>query len=275
MSRHASRSRPRQLPRPPLLTDVEDRLWLRLRCSVGQALACAGLQSRNWIIQFLVLLFGYTTIGWTYVVPTGSMENTVMTGDHLIVDHLVYGQPGPVSKYILPHAEVQRGDIIVFRYPVNPAENYVKRVIGVPGDRIQLRGKQLYVNGARVAEPYLNLIAGGGTPYMNDFPRRHPDIPLHPRALAMLRSHVREGELIVPSGQYFALGDNRDASADSRFWGLVPRGNIIGKPVIVWWSYEATTEQLRNRSHYLDAARHFFTKTRWERMFRPVRGTRI
>jgi signal peptidase I len=227
----------------------------------------------DWTVQILILLFAFSSVGWTYVVPTGSMENTVLIGDHLIVDRLVYAEPGPVSRYLLPYSGVQRGDIIVFAYPLDPKQAYVKRAIGLPGDRIRIVDKVVYVNGRPLEEPYKRVLPFSRSAFADHFPARL-DVQLYPRGQEMLARHVRDGELVVPDGHYFALGDNRDNSDDSRFWGLVPRENLIGRPVLVFWSYEATTEQLNNRSHWLDAALHFFTKTRWSRSMRVVRPER-
>ena len=228
----------------------------------------------DWTVQFLILLFGTTTLLQAYVVPTGSMTGTVLVGDHVIVDKLAYAPAGSLTGRLLPYQDVWRGDIIVFRYPLNVRENYVKRVIGVPGDRIRLENKQLILNGARTPEPYIRTDGSFNSRYLNNFPTE-PDIVIDARAMEMLKQHVRDGELLVPPGHYFAMGDNRDNSADSRFWGLVPRENIIGKPVFIFWSYDAPTEQLSggllNPSHAIDVAQHLFTRTRWNRTFKLVR----
>jgi signal peptidase I len=225
----------------------------------------------DWTVQILILLFGFSSIGWTYVVPTGSMEKTVLVGDHMIVDRLVYAEPGPVSRHLLPYSPVKRGDIIVFAYPLDPKTSYVKRAIGLPGDRIHIVDKMVYVNGKALDEPYKQVMPFSRSRYADNFPNQL-DVSIYPRGRAMLEQYVREGELIVPAGHYFAMGDNRDNSDDSRFWGLVPHENLIGKPVLIFWSYEATTEQLNSRTHWIDAALHFFSKTRWDRTMRLVRG---
>ena len=223
----------------------------------------------------LLVLFGTSTLLQAYIVPTGSMENTVMIGDYVLVDKLAYAPAGPLAKRILPYQEVQRGDIIVFRYPLNIRENYVKRVIGVPGDRIRFDNKQLILNGKRMREPYVRHLPEQQSRYLNYFPSEVPDFVLYPRALQMLANHVRDGELVVPEGQYFALGDNRDNSADSRVWGLVPQENIVGKPLMTVWSYDAPTEKwsggLLNPELAWDVAQHLFTRTRWDRSLRLVR----
>lgn len=230
----------------------------------------------EWAVTILMLLFGTTTLLQAFVVPTGSMENTVLIGDHLIVDKLAYAPPGSIAKYLLPYTEVKRGDIIVFRYPLEIRANYVKRAVGIPGDRIKLVDKVLYVNGKRMEEPYKLVVPEQTSNYLNNFPQLPPDIPIYPRGREMLEQNVINGELVVPAGHYFAMGDNRDNSADSRFWGFVPRENIVGKPTIIFWSYDAPTAHLAdgnlNPDHLLDLATNFFAKTRWKRTLMIMRG---
>lgn len=230
----------------------------------------------EWSVTILMLLFGTTTLVQAFVVPTGSMENTVLIGDHVFVDKLAYSPAGKISKYLLPYEDVKRGDIIVFRYPMDIRENYVKRVIGIPGDHIRIQNKQVYINGKAINEPYKVHVREFSVPYLDNFPDR-PDFPVYEPARKMLEENVQNGELVVPPGNYFAMGDNRDNSADSRFWGFVPRDNIVGKPVIIWWSYDAPTARLADPNiisldHIVDLAQNFFTKTRWKRTFMLVRG---
>ena len=232
----------------------------------------------EWTVTFLILLFGTSTIAQPFVIPTSSMHNTLMTGDHLIVDKLAYAPPGAVSKYLLPYTEVKRGDIIVFRHPILLKEDYVKRVIGIPGDHIKLLDRVVYLNGRPLKEPYVIHIFNNSNPYRDNFPIGTPDVMSDDvtieRRTRMLSDNVVNGELVVPPGSYFAMGDNRDNSLDCRYFGLVPRENIAGKPLIVFWSYDAPTEDLRdyNLRHFVDLAQHFFTKTRWDRTMRFVHG---
>ena len=232
----------------------------------------------EWMVTFLILLFGTSTIAQPFVIPTSSMHNTLMTGDHLIVDKLAYAPPGALSQYVLPYSDVKRGDVIVFRHPILLKEDYVKRVIGVPGDRIKLVDATVFLNGQPLREPYVIHSIGDRNAYRDNFPvgspEYLPDPQMAQRRSEMARDYVANGELVVPPGSYFAMGDNRDNSLDSRYWGLVPRENIMGKPVIVFWSYDAPTEDLRDYSihHVIDLAQHFFTKTRWERTLLLVRG---
>jgi signal peptidase I len=232
----------------------------------------------EWAVTILLLLFGTTTLVQAFVIPTGSMESTLLIGDHLLVDKLAYAPPGTLSKYLLPYRPVKRGDIIVFRYPVNIRETFVKRVIGVPGDRIRLENKQVFLNGKQLAEPYVQHIDPQMDPYRDDFPAQ-PDRYVSPRALEMFRDNVKNNEVTVPPNSYFAMGDNRDSSLDSRYWGFVPRENIIGKPLIIYWSYDARTEELASPTitfdHVKDLARNFFSKTRWRRTFMLIHGVTI
>ena|SRR5438477_1994824 len=231
----------------------------------------------EWAITILILLFGTSTIAQPFVIPTSSMHNTLYTGDHLIVDKLAYAPAGSVSKHLLPYQDVKRGDIIVFRHPTLITVDYVKRVIGVPGDHIKLVNKQVFINGKPMNEPYAVHLDNFFS-YRDNFPQGEPDYIQDPkmaeRAYQMLRENVVNGELVVPPGNYFAMGDNRDNSLDSRYWGLVPRENITGRPLIVFWSYDAPTEDLKdyNLHHMVDLALHFFTKTRWNRTLRLIHG---
>lgn len=230
----------------------------------------------EWTVTILMLLFGTSTLLQAFVVPTGSMESTILIGDHLFVDKLAYAPSSGLGRHLLPYREVKRGDIIVFRWPPDISTDYVKRVIGLPGDRLRLVNKQVYLNGKKLDEPYVQHIFTNIDPYRDNFPGE-PNGYVYPRGLEMLRNNVVNGELVVPPGNYFAMGDNRDNSADSRYWGFVPRENIKGKPVLNWWSYDAPTSQLIDPNplspdHLLDLAQNFFTKTRWRRTFLLVRG---
>ena len=229
----------------------------------------------EWAVTIILLLFGTTNLVQAFVIPTGSMEDTLLVGDHLLVDKLAYSPSGPVSKHILPYTEVKRGDIIVFRYPVDIQQTFVKRCIGVPGDHIKLLDKQLILNGRAVKEPYVYHKTEYIDSYRDNFPSE-PNMRMADAANDMLNNHVVSGEVVVPSGYYFAMGDNRDSSLDSRYWGFVPRDNIIGKPLIIYWSYDTSTEALSRPmisvDHLLDLVQHFPTKTRWRRTFRLIHG---
>jgi len=230
----------------------------------------------EWTFNIILLVFVTSTIAQPFVIPTSSMEDNLMTGDHLIVDKLSYAPAGPLTRHLLPYQDVGRGDIIVFRYPLDITQNYVKRVIGLPGDRVRLLNKQVYLNGKPLQEPYKFHKSSYIDSYRDNFPGV-PNISLPDPAREMLEKHVVDGEVVVPASHYFAMGDNRDNSSDSRYWGFVPKENIVGKPLLVFWSYDAPTEQLADPyimswDHAKDLALHFFTKTRWNRTFLLVRG---
>jgi signal peptidase I len=160
-----------------------------------------------------------------YVMPTGSMENTLLVGDHLLA-----------LRTFSPTAT--RGDLIVFRYPVDERQVFIKRVAGVPGDRVRLVKGGLLVNGSAVSEPYVRHLAREPYEYRDNFPSE-PNTFVYPSALEMLEKNVKNGEVVVPPGNYFVLGDNRDNSLDSRYWGFVPASNLIGRAVLIYYSAEA------------------------------------
>jgi signal peptidase I len=193
----------------------------------------------DWTWTAVLFLFLTTTLVQGFEIPTGSMEGSLLIGDRLLVNKQTYAASDPLSRLLLPYREPQRGDIIVFRFPLDINQAYVKRVVGVPGDRLRLEDRQLYINGQPVDEPYLSKRLAGSDPYRDNFPNYSDTAGtlLARRALLMHELHVQGGELVVPEGNYFAMGDNRDNSLDSRYWGFVPRENIIGKPLIVYWSY--------------------------------------
>ncbi len=227
----------------------------------------------EWTVTILLLLFGTTTLVQAFVIPTGSMEDSLLIGDHLLVDKLAYAPADPVSDLFLPYLDVKRGDIIVFRYPIDLSQTFVKRVIGVPGDHLRLVDKALWLNGKPVDEPYVVHKSDYIDQYRDNFPSP-PNGQVYPPAIEMLQDHTDGGELVVPEGFYFAMGDNRDHSLDSRYWGFVPRENIIGKPLIIYWSFDAPTEDLQDASisvaHLKDLLFNFFSKTRWTRTFHLI-----
>ncbi len=235
----------------------------------------------EWAVTILLLLFGTSSLAQPFVIPTSSMEDGLLIGDHLIVDKLAYAPAGSFSKYLLPYQEPKHGDVIVFRYPGDITQTYVKRLIGAPGDRLKLVNGVVYRNGVRLNEPYA-FQKFSYDAERDNFPADLRTNVREELALRlqrdMLENHVVNGEVVVPPGNYFAMGDNRDNSEDSRYWGFVPRANIIGKPVLIYWSFKAPTEDLLGESagsmfnHFIDVGEHFFTRTRWRRTFMLVRG---
>jgi len=233
----------------------------------------------EWTINIVILLFGTTTLVQAFIVPTPSMDTTVMVGDHLLVDKLTYSPAGPIGKHLLPFEDPKRGDIIFFRWPIDISQNYVKRVIGVPGDHIHLVNKDVYVNGRRLEEPYTQHIYPDIEAYRDNFPADPTgQIQIYDPARKMLSENVVNGEVVVPPESYFAMGDNRDDSLDSRYWGFVPRDYIVGKPLFIFWSYDAPTSEWLGTSagdtasHFGSVALHFFTRTRWDRTLKLIRG---
>ncbi|HEV2323219.1 MAG TPA: signal peptidase I [Terracidiphilus sp.] len=244
----------------------------------------------------VVGLFILTFLAQNYVIPSGSMENTLLVGDHLLVDQITLSPPAkwmPLIRY----REPRRGDIVVFFKPVyqpgidptnaDGTPHYiplVKRLIGVPGDHIHLRDSVVYVNGVAQPQPK-DGIKDAGSPIDQVFLDEFPAIPpaLAPSGLATESwdveepEHVVNGDLVVPPGMYFMMGDNRHNSLDSRYWGFVPRANIIGRPLFNYWSFRATEAQYERTGfgHKLAWIAHvlvdFFPDTRWRRTFHVVR----
>ena len=192
----------------------------------------------------VVALFIVTFLLQTFQIPTGSMENTLLIGDFLLVDKVTYGSSA--SNSLLPYRALERNAIVVFFWPVDPRQRFVKRVIGVPGDRIRLQAGRVLVNGMQLQEPF-TLHQQRGTEryrtYRDNFPTGVPmDAQVTAAWAADMKKLVRNGELLVPEGHYFVMGDNRNDSLDSRYWGLVPREAIIGRPLLIYWSLRGWSE---------------------------------
>jgi signal peptidase I len=225
----------------------------------------------------VTLLFIMTFNLQAFAIPSGSMEKTLLVGDHVLVDRISLA-PSTSWMPLLPYREIRRGDIIVFFKPGEPGLHLVKRVVGIPGDRVHLRRGILYINGAAQTEPYAIHSTGDYSPFRDDFPSAPPtpQDSLTPGWRRALPQHSDRGDLIVPANSYFALGDNRDNSLDSRYWGFVPHDNVIGTPLFIYWSFAASSDEYLKDSipdqigHFAHVAIHFFDETRWNRMFRVV-----
>jgi signal peptidase I len=225
----------------------------------------------------VIAVFVITFIVQAFQIPSESMENTLLIGDYLLVDKLRYGAGLPQA--LMPYRTIQRDDIIVFRYPVHPTQHFVKRVIGLPNDRVRLINRRVYVNGKPLQESYVRYSSPTHDMFRDEFPRL--DIPatgLEGDWWLQMRKLVEDGELIGPAGHYFVLGDNRDESSDSRYWGFVPRENIIGRPLLIYWSIRSTAEEPADSTtpgdklfRFAYAVTHLFQITRWDRTFRVVR----
>jgi signal peptidase I len=242
----------------------------------------AAQESSGWLesVQALlstivIALFIVTFALQAFQIPSGSMEETLLIGDFLFVDKLHFGGSEEPST-LVPYRPVQRGDIVVFYYPVNPKQHLVKRVIGLPKDRIRLVNKQVWINGVPQHEEYVHLLNFPPDVFRDNFPRLDFLSPnINPRWYMELPEHLDRGELVVPPGEYFVMGDNRDNSLDSRFWGFVPEGNIVGRPLLIYWSVRDTGEELSSVSdkitHFFYVLTHLFQVTRWDRTFRIIR----
>ena len=241
------------------------------------------------ILSVLVIgLFILTFLGQNYVIPSGSMEKTLLVGDHLVVDRITLAPP---TKWMpLVHCrEPRRNDIVVFIKPVpdpdaegNPQFlTLVKRLIGVPGDHIHLRNGIVIINGVAQSQPHAQpTTPENETEFLDEFPSEPPPaISQVPDSWSMVdfpRS-LENGDLVVPPGKYFMMGDNRHNSLDSRYWGFVPRENIVGRPLFNYWSFVTPEEQyekagIGNSVAWLGhVALHFFSETRWNRTLHRVR----
>jgi signal peptidase I len=231
-------------------------------------------------------LFVMTFVFQNFVIPSGSMEKTLLVGDHVVVDRISFAPPSKWAPFV-HYREPHRGDVIVFFKP-NPVPSdppdivLVKRLIAVPGDRLHLEHGVLYLNGVKQNEPYAAMphfdpadSESAYDPARDDFPSLGPPPSSLTTALWTedWQSHVVNGDLVVPPGRFFAMGDNRTHSADGRFWGFVPRENILGRPLFNYWSYEANPEEMDNPDltmgqrvgSFFSTALHFFDKTRWKR----------
>lgn len=226
---------------------------------------------REWYESLLVagifVLFVRTFVVQTYQVPTGSMEKTILVGDHLLVNKFAFAPRRFFAKW-MPYRDVHRGDIVVFKKPGDDRNDnnvLVKRAVGTPGDLLQVRDKALTVNGVSADGPQVQHIDP------ETYAAGDPRVP----ESSVLRDQF--GPYRLPPGFYFGMGDNRDNSLDSRFWGAIPRQNIFGRPFLIYWSYEAEANShiwrgpIDKIRQLASVAIHFFSRTRWDRMFRLVR----
>jgi len=221
----------------------------------------------------VIAVFVVTFIVQAFQIPSESMENTLLIGDYLLVDKLHFGSDGFWGQ-VLPYRKVKHGDIVVFHYPVHPSEHFVKRVVGVPGDHIRLINRQVYVNGIPAVEPYVHYYRPHDV-FRDEFPRLNlPVAGLSGAWWQQMRKLVDDDQLIVPEGNYFVMGDNRDDSLDSRYWGFVPQENIVGRPLVIYWSMRS--DDLSDPSsgdklaRFIYAMSHFMQITRWDRTLRLV-----
>lgn len=232
--------------------------------------------SQSLAATIAIAVFVITFIIQAFQIPSESMEDTLLVGDYLLVDKTHYGPTGGWN-YIMPHSPVRRGDIIVFKYPVHPSQHFVKRVIGLPGDRVRLLHKRLYVNGKLQEEPYVVDSLPPDT-YRDNFPNGpRASLGVEASWYQQLEKLLEDGQLIVPEGYIFVLGDNRDRSYDSRYWGFVPKENVVGRPLVIYLSLDmpekediagvGTSDRL---SRFTYVITHAFQNIRWKRTMRIV-----
>ncbi len=209
------------------------------------------------IIAVILALFVRTWVVQAFKIPTGSMEQSLLIGDHLLVNKFVYAPAATAAeRMLLPIGEYQRGDVLVFKYPEDPERDFIKRLIGLPGETIELRQSRVFINGEPIAEPYLDAMRQDG--------HMPPDI------------RGTFGPQVVPEGHLFMMGDNRGDSQDSRYWGALPVGNVKGRAFVLYWSYESESEFYSDVGFGAtirrlgSAVTHFITRTRWERILRAV-----
>ncbi len=217
------------------------------------------------VIAVILALFIRTFVVQAFKIPTGSMEETLLIGDHLLVNKFVYGPaPTALERALLPVGTIKRGEVLVFKYPEEPERDFIKRVIGLPGETVELREKKVYVNGKALEEPYVHFLTAPGGP--SEF-----------HEVTSFDVRERYGPVTVPADHFFVMGDNRDNSQDSRYWGFLPRENIKGKSLVIYWSYQADREDYQDESAgatvkgLVSVFAHFFTRTRWDRMFHQTR----
>jgi signal peptidase I len=214
------------------------------------------------VIAVVLALFIRTFVVQAFKIPTGSMETNLLIGDHLLVNKLIYSPSlGTLESTLFGKRPVGRGHVIVFKYPEDPSKDFIKRVIGLPGELVEVRSKQVLIDGKPLDEPYVHFL----------------DPPLRPEDPEFgLRIEGRGdswGPQRVPAGQLFVMGDNRDNSKDSRFWGFLPADQVKGRALLVYWSYQASREEY-HRTSVVDWIRDTlaaFGKTRWSRFFHVIR----
>jgi signal peptidase I len=217
------------------------------------------------VVAVILALFIRTFVVQAFKIPTGSMENNLLIGDHLLVNKFVFGPTASsLERTLLPVGEIRRGDVLVFKYPEQPDRDFIKRIIGLPGDTLELKAKKVYINGQPIDEPYVHFL---------EPPREGAD----EHEVTSFDVRERYGPVTVPEGQYFAMGDNRDNSQDSRYWGFLPRDYVKGRALLIYWSYESEREDYEETGAGATIRKigsvfaHFFTRTRWDRMLHQIR----
>jgi len=227
------------------------------------------------VITAIIALFVTTFVVQAFKIPTGSMKSTLLIGDHLLVNKFGYGLPPGILGKLLPYREPKRNDVIVFKYPNDPEVAYVKRLIGMPGDTVEMIGHTVFINGEKLEENYNIKDTEDGNiirTVVNDPQKKYTLQYFHPDG-----NRAHWGPYQVPNGHYFAMGDNRDNSQDSRWWQFVPRDYMMGQPLLIYWSFETDRDEYLRTSpgervnRFTDIVTNFFTKTNWKRAFKIIR----
>lgn len=224
----------------------------------------------------IVALFVLTFLAQPMVIPSESMEHTLLVGDFLLMNRSTLGPPG-IWHHILPYEGVERGEIVTFHSPLSAKEYLVKRVIGLPGDRLHIDNGRVWVNGQQLNEPYATFEPTDPNPFLERFPTAvYSDPAVKPNWWKLLQQDTKNGELVIPAGEYFMLGDNRNHSLDSRFWGFVKRDQIVASPLVIYFSLtrpsgtdiqQVSDDRLGHESDVLAQLRGF---ARWKRIFHVV-----
>ena len=232
------------------------------------------------LVTVILALFGTSFVVQAFKIPSQSMERTLLVGDHLLVNKFIFGGRGQWYDKFLPYRTLQRGDIIVFKYPYQDHPHFVKRVIGLPGDHLKIVDQQVYINDKPLNEPYVvHDPSSGYDPLNYSFPPVGSQIymsPVQPEWAHEIRKYIQGDELVVPPERYFAMGDNRDHSLDSRYWGFVDRDAIMGRPFLIYWSVDANSTDYGETSFaqrilgIFDTLMHLPARTRWGRMLHTV-----
>src|SRR5262245_13677352 len=214
------------------------------------------------VVAVILALFIRTFVVQAFKIPTGSMETNLLIGDHLLVNKVIYSPSAlPLEGWLLAKKPVRRGHVVVFKFPEDPTRDFIKRVIGLPGETVEIRDKTVFINWQPLVEPYAHF---------QEPPLRHDDPEYSLRSEGIRDNY---GPLVVPPGHLFVLGDNRDNSRDSRFWGTLPRDQVKGRALLVYWSYEAKREEYNRTGfkEWLEDTLGALRKTRWSRFFHLIR----
>jgi len=215
------------------------------------------------VVAVILALFIRTFAVQAFKIPTGSMEPNLLIGDHLLVNKLVYSPSlGPFEDTLFGKKRIERGHVVVFKFPEDPTRDFIKRVVGLPGETVEIRGRQVLVDGRPLDEPYAHF---------DQTPLRPDDVEYGLQAGDSVRE--KWGPQVVPPGQLLVLGDNRDNSRDSRYWGFLPVDQVKGRALLVYWSYEATREEYHRTGlvEWVQDTLSAFGRTRWKRFFHVIR----